>query len=289
MLNTTVRIAIVAALVILGVLAGLIYAVVPPPVEESKDRITLALIERDSNQMLSIKPVFVFYSSGRAVFIDSSAHRDESSAAALPKYQTVANIDRTALMRDLSDYGTFAKLNSSYVISEPEDPRGVVFMICESTECKKIFITGNPASCRRHPGDCNLSLLPGELKKAIDYLSDFVHPDAENYPLPKIEVVFTPKSKDEANGAFGRTTRGLPIPLVEWPADWPGLPAAAGADGKFHILIDAANYPKFVELCRGLRVEDFGVIREGLLSIRGRTGLPSVSIPLPGVESWLKN
>ena len=289
MLNSTVRIALIAALVILGVMAGLIYAVVPPPVEESKDRITLALVERDMNQLLSIKPVFVFYASGRAVFIDSGENSGESSAPSLPKYQTVANIDRTALMRDLSDYAAFAKLNNSYVISEPEDPRGLVFMICESTECKKIFITGDPANCRRRPSDCNLGLLPPELRKAIEYLADFVHPDAENYPLPKIEVVFTPKSKEDANGSFGRTTRGLPIPLVEWPADWPGLPAAPGADGKFHIMIDAANYPKFVELCRGLKVEDFGVVREGLLSIRGRTGLPAVAIPLPGVESWPKN
>ncbi len=297
MLIGTFRTAFFAALVMLAVLAGL-YSIsftwnVPaagpggPAAAESGDRITLALVEHDTGQLLSIRPAFLFFSSGKAIFLDGGI-RSNSNSAGVPKYSTVSNIDRAALMRDLGTYATFAKFRGEYVISEPEDPQGMIFMICEVGECKKIKIIGNPVTCRRRGSACNLSAMPAELSRAVEYLSDFVHPDSENYPLAKVEVIFTPKSKDEVNSSFGRTTRGLPIPLVEWPPDWPPL-SAAGADGKFRILLDTDKYPRLLELVKGLRVEDFGVIREGLLSINGKTGLPSVAIPLPGLETWQKN
>lgn len=296
MLNSTFKTALVAAALIASLLAG-IYAsigtvssgagILPPAADDGRDRVSLALVERNSEQLLVIRPAFVFYINGRAVFVDGGIPRNESGEGTLPKYNTVSNIDRTALMRDLGSYSTFAKMRSDYVISQPEDPRGLIFVICESSECKRIEITGTPMACRRRGSDCNLSQMPAELTKAIDYLSDFVHPDSESFPLPKIEVIFTPKSKEEIAGSMGRS-RGLPVPLVLWPSDWPGLPAPS-SDGNYHILIDAANLGKLSDLARGLRVEDFGMIRQGLLSINGKTGLPKVAIPLPGLESWVKN
>lgn len=287
----TLRISAVAAALILAVLAGLIYgapqAATPPP-SEARDRISLALVQYDNDQLLSNRPIFIFYSTGRVIFLEGGIRGVEKDPTGVPKYSQVSNIDRAALMRDLGAYSTFVKYHSDYVISRPEDPQGVVFMICEVGECKKIKIVGNPISCRRRGTDCNVSQMPGELTKAIDYLSDFVHPDAENFPLPKVEVIFTPKNKEQSNPSFGRQMRTLPIPLVDWPADWPSLPPPSG-DGKYRIMLDSDKFPRLVELAKGLHVEDFGLVRDGLLVINGKTGLPTVSIPLPGLDIWLKN